>query len=72
MCHAMHMHSPSLATDRHACPLAAVVLAVAADEEKRGRTVKAIELYGTHLRCMAVHCFKVSRWQGCGGFTAAC
>jgi hypothetical protein len=37
---------------------ARLVLAVAGDEEKRGKTVKAIELYGTHLRCMAVHCFK--------------
>lgn len=45
---------------------AAVVLAVAGDEEKRGKIKRAIELYGTHLRCMAVHCFHVRRGRVAG------
>lgn len=56
--------APCNACSPHGIPLpptlpTAVILQVAGNTEKRGRTQKAIVLYGTHLRCMAVYCFKV-------------
>ncbi|KAL4424914.1 hypothetical protein ABPG77_009643 [Micractinium sp. CCAP 211/92] len=37
---------------------AQIILQLATKEEKCGRIVSAIQHYGTHLRCMAVHLFK--------------
>lgn len=37
---------------------AQIILQLATKEEKFGRIISAIQHYGTHLRCMAVHLFK--------------
>lgn len=50
---------------RVCCRPSAVILQLATKEEKFGRIISAIQHYGTHLRCMAVHLFKAR--PGCKG-----
>lgn len=60
-------HLCCLHTSSASALLPAVVLAVAGSREKMRLLKEAITLYGTYIRCMAVHVFKVRAGSSPGG-----
>ena len=66
----LHCQQPLARTAAYRLPppcAPAVVLAVAGSREKLRLLEEAITLYGTYIRCMAVHVFKVRAGSSPGG-----